>query len=190
MILCYLYDGMADFEVTFLLHRLRNQGHRTIVGIAETLEPVTAQSGLTYYPDKRIQDILDISDVEALMMPGGPVNEEQNAICPLARQLADAGKLIGAICFAPQFLGRAGILADHTFTTSCSAEKVRQTGQKDPYPWENYVAARVHQDRNILTAQGYAFVDFAKAVCRKLHVFSEEQEEYEMLDVVKNDAVL
>ena len=63
MILCYLYEGMADFEVTFLLHRLRNQGHRTIVGIAETLEPVTAQSGLTYYPDKRIQDILDISDV-------------------------------------------------------------------------------------------------------------------------------
>lgn len=190
MILCYLYDGMADFEVTFLLHRLRNQGHRTIVGIAETLEPVTAQSGLTYYPDKRIQDILDISDVEALLMPGGPVNEEQNAICPLARQLADAGKLIGAICFAPQFLGRAGILADHMFTTSCSAEKVRQTGQKDPYPWENYVAARVYQDRNILTAQGYAFVDFAKAVCRRLHVFSEEQEEYEMLDVVKNDAVL
>ena len=178
MILCYLYDGMADFEVTFLLHRLRNQGHRTILGIAETMEPVTAQSGQ------------DISEVEALLMPGGPVNENQNAICPLVKQLAEAGKLIGAICFAPQFLGRAGVLADYTFTTSCSAEKVRQAGQRDPYPWENYVAARVHQDRNILTAQGYAFVDFAKAVCRNLRVFSEEQEEYEMIDVVKNEAVL
>ena len=51
MILCYLYNGMADFEVTFLLHRLRNQGHRMIVGIAETLEPVTAQSGLTFKTD-------------------------------------------------------------------------------------------------------------------------------------------
>ena len=187
MILCYLYPEMADFEVVFLLHRLKNQGHREIVGIAKTLEPVTAQSGLTFLPQRTIDSITDTAEVEALLMPGGPVNNEQNEICALARRLTDEGKLVGAICFAPQFLGRAGILKDHTFTTSCSPEKVRSFGTWDPYNWDNYVQARVHRDRNVITAQGYAFVDFAKAVCDYLHVFRSAEEEYEMIDIVKEE---
>lgn len=185
MIVCYLYPEMADFEVSFLLHRLKNQGHREIVGIAATLDPVTAQSGLCYMPDRRIDSITDTADIEALLIPGGPVDNERNEICALAKRLTEEGKLVGAICFGPQFLGRAGILDTYTFTTSCSPEKVRSFHTWDPYNWKNFVQARVHRDRNVITAQGYAFVDFAKAVCAYLHVFSSAEEEYEMIDIVK-----
>lgn len=187
MILCYVYQEMADFEVSFLLHRLKNQGHRQIVSIAATLEPVTAQSGLTYLPDRAIDTITDTDEVEALLLPGGPVNNEQNEICALAKRLTEEGKLVGAICFAPQFLGRAGILDSYTFTTSCSAEKVCSFHTWDPYNWDNFVQARVHRDRNLITAQGYAFVDFAKAICDYLHIFTSPEEEYEMIDIVKAD---
>ncbi len=38
MILCYIYDGMADFEITLILHRLKNTGRRQIVTISEQLD--------------------------------------------------------------------------------------------------------------------------------------------------------
>ena len=181
-VLVYLYPDMADFEVTLLLHRLRNTGKRQIIGISETLSPIIAQSGLTYVPDRRIEDVAaEDPDIEALLIPGGPINNEQNAIGPLAAACLRLNKLVGAICFGPQFLGRAGLLNDRRYTTSCSAEKIRALGVTDPFPRHNKVSARVVQDGNLITAQGYAFVDFAQAICRALHIFANEQQEYEQL---------
>ena len=83
MILCYIYENMADFEITLLLHRLRNTGKKTCVYISDSFNLIKAQSGLTYMADKTINDIKDISDVEALIIPGGPINNQQNGICSL-----------------------------------------------------------------------------------------------------------
>ena len=52
-ILCYIYEGMADFEITLLLHRLRNTGKMEIVTISEDKEEITAQSGMHYISDKK-----------------------------------------------------------------------------------------------------------------------------------------
>ena len=144
-ILCYIYEGMADFEISLLLHRLRNTGKREIVAVSEKKEPFTAQLGLHYTADK----------------------------------------LVAAICFAPQFLGRAGILSQYRFTTSCSAQKIRQLGVADPFYRENEVDVRCHTDRNVITAKGYAFVDFALAVCDTLQIFETKQLRYEQLERVK-----
>lgn len=186
-ILCYIYENMADFEISLLLHRLRNTGKRSIVSISEDCAPFQAQSGLTYLAEKRIADISleNLEEYDALIIPGGPINPEQNAICPLIRAMLAQGKLVAAICFAPQFLGRAGVLREHHFTTSCSPEKIRQLGCADPFFWENYEACRVVQDGNVITAQGFAFVDFAEKVCDALHVFESEKQKYEQLGRVK-----
>ena len=40
-------------------------------------------------------------------------------------------------------------------------------------------------DRNLITAQGYAFVDFTVEVCRYLNIFESEQQEYEQVGKVK-----
>lgn len=184
-ILCYIYEGMADFEITLLLHRLRGTGKREVVIISENTEPLLAQSGLTYLPEKKIEEISDIDEYEALIIPGGPINNEQNAICRIIREMAAKGKLVAAICFAPQFLGRAGLLEEYAYTTSCSEEKIRQLGVKDPMPRENYREERVIRDRNVITAKGYAFVDFAMAVCDYLDIFEDEKMRYEQLGRIK-----
>lgn len=184
-ILCYIYGEMADFEISLLLHRLRNTGKMEIVSISENLHKLTAQSGLSYIPDKTIDEIAEIKEYEALIIPGGPINNEQNSICELALKMINSGKLVAAICFAPQFLGRAGILDNYKFTTSCSAEKIKSLGCKDPFNRENYVMQRVVKDRNLITAQGYAFVDFAIEVCDYLQIFESEQQAYEQLGRVK-----
>lgn len=184
-ILCYIYDGMADFEISLLLHRLRNTGKREIVAVSEDKSILTAQSGLHYIADRLITEITDISEYEALIIPGGPINNEQNAICPLIKQMIYADKLVAAICFAPQFLGRAGILDEYAYTTSCSAQKILQLGCKDPFYRPNEKEVRCMKDRNLITAKGFAFVDFALEVCDALQIFETKQQRYEQLERVK-----
>lgn len=184
-VLCYIYDGMADFEISLLLHRLKNTGKKEIIAISENLNTLVAQSGLHYIADKKIEDIKDFQEVEALIIPGGPINNDQNAICPVICEMINSNRLVAAICFAPQFLGRAGILSTFSYTTSCSAQKIQQLGCEDPFDRTNFKNQRCVIDRNLITAQGYAFVDFAEAVCDYLGIFENDIQKYEQLGRIK-----
>jgi len=184
-VLCYIYNEMADFEISLLLHRLKNTGKMEIVSVSESLEPLYAQSGLCYVPEMTMKDITALEDFEAVIIPGGPINNAQNDICPILEEMTAKGKLVAAICFAPQFLGRAGILKNYQFTTSCTEEKIKQLGCKDPFYRPNYVEARTVTDRNVITAKGYAFVDFTAVVCDYLHIFENQQQKYEQLGRIK-----
>ena len=184
-VLCYIYEGMADFEITFLLHRLKNTGKKEIVSISNDRKIKQSQSGLSYVPDKMIEDIVSLETVDALIIPGGPINNSQNEILDLVNRMIENDKLVAAICFGPQFLGRAGVLDKYKYTTSCSADKIIKLGCEDPFNWQNYISKRVVIDRNLITAQGYAFVDFAIAVCRYLNIFESEVQEYEQMGRVK-----
>lgn len=180
-ILCYIYEEMADFEINLLLHRLKNTGKREIVAVSENTEVVKAQSGLHYIPDRRISQITDISEYEALIIPGGPIDNSKNEICPLIKKMIEDGKVVAAICFAPQYLGRAGVLKDYIFVTSCSEQKIRQLGCEDPFYRQNEREVRCLRDRNVITAKGFAFIDFAMEVCDALQIFESEQQKYEQL---------
>lgn len=183
-ILCYIYPDMADFEVVVALHRLRNAGRRRILTVAETRDEVVSQAGLRYLPDMTIDEAADV-EAEALIIPGGPINNDRNAILPLIRRMDAQGKLIAAICFGPQFLGRAGALDSRRFTTSCTAEHIAALGTADPFPRENFVNRRVVRDGNVITAQGHAFVDFAAEICRYMNVYATPEQEYAELGRIK-----
>lgn len=183
-ILCYIYPDMADFEVIVLLHRLRNAGRRKIITIAETPVEIVSQSGLRCLPDMTIAEAQSL-DAEALIIPGGPINNDQNAILPLIRRMDAQGRLLAAICFGPQFLGRAGVLDAHRFTTSCTPEHIAAQGVADPFPRINFVDRRALCDGNIITAQGHAFIDFAQEVCRYLHIYADPAQEYNELGKIK-----
>lgn len=186
MILCYIYEGMADFEITLLLHRLKNQGNKEILSIASSYELMTAQSGLRYKPDKLIAELTDLTKVEALIIPGGPINNNQNDICNLIKVMVKEEKLVGAICFAPQFLGRAGILKAYKYTTSCSEDTIQRLRVEDPFYRPNYREARVVKDRNIITAKGHAFIDFSMAVCGYLNIYESEEQLHEYFKPLKD----
>lgn len=174
-VLCYLYNDMADFEISVLLHYLKNIGRYEITAIADDLDEIAAQSGLHFVPDKKIAEIGEIEVYDALVIPGGPIDNTQNAICSVIQEMISKNKLVAAICFAPQFLGRAGALKEYNYTTSCTGETIRVLGVEDPFPRENYRNERVVVDRNVITAQGHAFVDFAEAVCEYLGVFENDK---------------
>lgn len=183
-ILCYIYPDMADFEIVLLLHRLHNAGKRRIVTIAESMEEIISQSGLRYLPDMTISQA-DAAQAEALIIPGGPIDNSRNAILPLIHTMDQKGKLIAAICFGPQFLGRAGVLSGRRYTTSCTPEHIAALGVEDPFPRENFVDRRTVRDGHIITAQGHAFVDLAVEVCRYLSIYPTHRQEYNELGKIK-----
>ena len=176
-ILCYVSDEMADFEITLTFQLLKSKGHREIVTVGVDLTPVVSQSGFTYLPQKTLAQALDLADVEALIIPGGPIRPQPEGLTELIRKIHAEKKLVAAICFGPQYLGRAGILDEHRFTTSCSEDTIKSLQVADPYPRKNYLEDRVVRDENVITAKGSAFVDFAFAICEHLNISSSRKQE-------------
>ena len=176
-ILCYVSNEMADFEIVLAFHFLKSKGNRDILPVGIDLTPVVSQSGLTYLPRQTLAQALDLTDVEALIIPGGPIRPQRDELTRLIRKVDAEKKLLAAICFGPQYLGRAGILDRRRFTTSCSEDTIKSLGVPDPYPRNNYVEERVVRDGNVITAKGSAFVDFAFAISDYLDIFSDRTDE-------------
>jgi putative intracellular protease/amidase len=171
-LLCFFSDEMADFEVVLAFHILCSKGSREIVSVGNTRDPVVSQSGFTYLPQATLPEAMEMADVEGLIIPGGPIRPQRAELTRLIQKLDGEGKLLAAICFGPQYLGRAGVLDRHPFTTSCSVEKIQALGVPDPYPRRNYVEERVVCDGNLITAKGHAFVDFAFAIADYLGIYA------------------
>jgi len=182
-VLCYIYEGMADYEISLLLHYLKNIGKREIVTVSEKKKILTGQTGLHFMADVCIDEMNQpnaLEEYEVLVIPGGPINNEQNGICDIVREMTERGKLVAAICFGPQFLARAGVLDEHAYTTSCTEEMIAELGCKDPFSREKWRNARCIVDKNVITAQGHAFVDFAEAVCNYLDIFEHPEQREEL----------
>jgi putative intracellular protease/amidase len=176
-ILCFVSEEMADFEVTLVLQVLKNVGHREIVTVGYDLSPVVSQAGFTCLPDRTLVQALDLAEGEALIIPGGPIRLQRDDLTQLIHKIDSDRKLLAAICFGPQYLGRAGILDHHRFTTSCSEDTIKSLQVPDPYPRANFVAERVVRDGHVITAKGGAFVDFAFAIFDYLDIYAGRNDE-------------
>jgi putative intracellular protease/amidase len=180
-LICFVSQDFADFEITLAFHKIRNVGKREILSMGYSLEEVVSESGLRYKPDITVQEAMELEDIEGLIIPGGPIREQQEALTALLVKLDSQGKLLAAICNGPQYLGRAGLLDHRNFTTSCSEERIRKLGVADPFPRNRYVEERVVRDGNVITANGRAFVDFAFELFDYLHIYSSNPEERDQL---------
>ena len=186
-VLCYVYDEMADFETTLCTHILGMYGKKEIVAIAYSKDVVTSKPGMTYYPKATVLEALEYDDVEALIIPGGWNREQKDELTRLIQKLYGENKLIAAICAAPQFLARAGLLEKHKYTTTLTAEYMVQLGEKDDFPRDNYVKEKVVRDENIITAVGNAFVDFAVEVADWFKLFANEEEKSSFAEIYKGN---
>ena len=180
-ILCFISDQFADFEITLALHKIKNIGKKDVTTVSYNCELVVSESGLCYKPDLTLCKALNLDDIEGLIIPGGPIRNQQNELTELILKLDQEKKMIAAICNGPQYIGRSGILNKCKFTTSCSLERIEALGVVDPFPRENYEDSRVVTDKNIITAKGRAFVDFSFAIFGYLDIYEGQYSEEENL---------
>lgn len=173
-ILCFISEEFADFEITLALHKIRNVGKLEVLTVGYSYEPVISESGLTYKPDLILSEAMELDDIEGLLIPGGPILNQPKELTEFLIKLDREGVMLAAICHGPQYLGRAGILNNCKFTTSCSVERIHQLKVDDPFPRENFVDQRVVREGHIITAKGRAFVDYSFEVFDYLDIYQGE----------------
>lgn len=175
----FLFDNMTDYEITFLTHLLKVDAGKEIVTISYEDKIVRSASGVMYRADKRVKDVSD-GEIDGLILCGGWFGEVRSELIEMIQKLNAKNKLLAGICGAGTFfLAASGVLQNVTYTTPITewTDKHREVfGKSDPFPRENYVQSRVVTDKNVITAQGIAFLDFAVAVCDWLGLFSSEDE--------------
>ena len=179
-ILCYLYDGFADFETVLVCSGLSGYEELEVVYIAYENLPLKSSGGLTIFPDKVVSDITQTDEIDALLIPGGSEREMKPELEKLIKKLNKEKKLIAAICAGPEFLAKAGVLKNKKYTTSQTAQVYEKEKIPDPFPRETYVESRIVQDGNILTAQGHAFIDFAFKIWDWFNVYDYNGEREEL----------
>lgn len=175
-VLCFIYDNMADFEITFSCELLKSYGKKEITTMSYDMNMVKGTSGIQYQPEITVKEAFLLKDVEALIIPGGWNTNYKQEIFELIQKLDEEKKLLCSICAGPQYFARADILEGRLYTTNLGSEYLESIGMEDPFPRDTYVDKNVVRDENIITAKGNAFIDFAMEIFYGLNLFESEQQ--------------
>lgn len=169
-ILCFVYDKMADFEVSLACTMINGKRYR-VIPVGETREPVTTFSTMVVTPSATLDEALAWDDVDGLIIPGGVPRRQPRILTEIILKLHGQGKLVGAICAGPMFLARAGVLEGRKFTHSAGPEDLAKFDSAGLFPANGFVAGGAVRDGNIITATGESFVDFAGEIMDYLGMF-------------------
>lgn len=129
--------------------------------VAPTMEPVKSIGGFLTLPDYSFESIPD--DYAALVLIGGfgwatPVAEQ---VAPIVRNAIARGKIVGAICNAASFMAKCGFL-NNVRHTGNGVEQLKLWGGENYANPEAYANVQAVSDKNIVTANGSASLEFAK----------------------------
>lgn len=129
--------------------------------VAPAMEPVKSIGGFRTMPDYSFDTMPD--DYAALVLIGGfgwatPVAAQ---IEPIVRQAIERGKIVGAICNGASFMAKCGFL-NAVRHTGNGLEQLRLWGGDNYTNPAGYVHAQAVSDKNIVTANGSASLEFAK----------------------------
>ncbi|UCC20293.1 MAG: DJ-1/PfpI family protein [Promethearchaeota archaeon] len=179
-ILCFLYDGFADFETVLTCSALNEAEDYKVTYIAYEKTPVYSSGGLKINPDKTVSEIDGLKEIVGLIIPGGGTRIFKPELEKLIKKVNDEKKLVAAICAGPEYLAKSGILNGKKYTTSADPQSYKEEKLEDPFPRDTYIETRIVQDGNIITAQGYAFTDFALKIWEYFDLYENEQEKEEL----------
>lgn len=172
-ILCFIYDTMADFETNLACHMLGDAEKQTIA-IGYDRIPYEGLSYMQYMPKMTVKEALDLDDVDGIIIPGGCERECREELLELINKLHSQKKLVAAICAAPEFLAKAGLLKDHKYTTTL--DEASRNKMMGLFPKENYVDKRVVVDKNVITAVGSAYRAFGMSILDYFESFDNDEE--------------
>ncbi|MDQ4502033.1 DJ-1/PfpI family protein [Sinomonas sp. ASV322] len=183
-VLVYLPEGMADWEVGYLMSELRQrevtERAAAITVATATGGAVTSMGGLRVAPDAALADVAD-EPFDALVLCGGTSwfgDGVNGAALELAARRKRDGQLVAAICGAVDAMGGAGLLddVDHTGNELAQLEKWPNYHGRARFAIEPHaVRGRTRAGGTIVTAGSWAPTDFAAAVMEELGALSRER---------------
>ncbi len=175
-ILFVILQQYADWEAAYISSAISmlGQGQYEIKTVSLTKEPVQSIGGFRVLPDYDAETVP--KDYEALVLIGGMTWRTENTqqIKALAEDCYKKGKVLGGICDASAFLGTVGVLND-VLHTSNDINDLKQWAGPIYTGEAKYIAKQAVRDKNIITANGTAPMEFAKELLFALNAASEDK---------------
>ena len=188
-VLCVIYPNFSLYEIASLTSTLALSFDITIDYVASGHSIVVSEEGLSCKPTKTLEQIR-IEDYSCIILPGmvniGPALQDEK-LNSFLKGLGKQDILIAAISSAPILLAKAGLLNDTKFTGGIWQNFFDYF---EFLPRENFQPKLVVQDKNIITAIGFAHQKFARKVILGLGLaentdnYFKEQNEYSEEDLI------
>ena len=188
-VLCIIYPNFSLYEITALTSTLALSFDITIDYATSDHSIVVSEDGLPCQPTKTL-DQIRIEEYSCVILPGmvniGPALQDGKLISFL-RDLGEQDILIAAISSAPLLLAKAGLLKDTKFTGGIWQNFFDYF---EFLPRENFQPKVLVQDKQILTAIGFAHQEFARKVILSLGLaentdnYFKERNDYSEEDLI------
>ena len=188
-VLCIIYPNFSLYEITALTSTLALSFDVTIDYVASDHSMVVSEDGLPCQPTKTL-DQIRIEEYSCVILPGmvniGPALQDEKLISFL-RDLGEQDILIASISSAPLLLAKAGLLKDTKFTGGIWQNFFDYF---EFLPRENFQPKVVVQDKQIITAIGFAHQEFARKVILSLGLaentdnYFKERNDYSEEDLI------
>lgn len=188
-VLCIIYPNFSLYEIATLTSTLALSFDITIDYVTSENSIVVSEDGLSCQPTKTL-DQIRIEDYSCVILPGmvniGPALQDEKLISFL-KGLDEQDVLIAAISSAPLLLAKAGLLNDTKFTGGIWQNFLDYF---EFLPRENFQPKVLVQDKQIITAIGFAYQEFARKVIFGLGLaentdnYFKEQNEYAEEDLI------
>ena len=188
-VLCIIYPNFSLYEITALTSILALSFDVTIDYAASDHSMVVSEDGLPCQPTKTL-DQIRIEEYSCVILPGmvniGPALQNEKLISFL-RALGEQDILIAAISSAPLLLAKAGLLKDTKFTGGIWQNFFDYF---EFLPRENFQPKVLVQDKQIITAIGFAHQEFARKVILSLGLaentdnYFKERNDYSEEDLI------
>ena len=188
-VLCIIYPNFSLYEITALTSTLALSYDSTIDYATSDHSMVVSEDGLPCQPTKTL-DQIRIEEYSCVILPGmvniGPALQDEKLISFL-RDLGEQDILIAAISSAPLLLAKAGLLKDTKFTGGIWQNFFDYF---EFLPRESFQPKVLVQDKQIITAIGFAHQEFARRVILSLGLaentdnYFKEQNDYAEEDLI------
>lgn len=167
-ILYILLPDFASHEMVYLMEAISSDEQQLKTNpkyvnriVAPTADPVCAIGGFKVIPDYTFDNMPDT--FAALVLIGGygwltPIAEE---VKPIVRKAIEKGKIVGAICNGASFMAKCGFL-NNVKHTGNGLEQLKLCGGENYTNQGGYIHSQAVSNRNIVTANGSATLEFAK----------------------------
>lgn len=149
----FIENGSEELELIAPLDVMRRANLEVDVISANNEDFITSSHNVKIIADKKINEINNILDYDAIVIPGGmpgsTLLRDNKKIIEFYQKMYNSGKLVAAICAAPIVLSAAGITDDKEVTSYPGFDK--------EINYKNYNSDKaVVIDKNVITAQGPA----------------------------------
>ena len=166
-VLFVILEPYADWEAAHIAAALNHphvgEPKYSVKTVALEKKPVQSIGGFTVLPDYDLSSAPE--NCAAVLLIGGYAWRKPEAapVANFVRHARERGALIGAICGATAFLGMHGFL-NNVRHTGNSLDSLKAVAGESYTNESGYVCEQAVSDGRIVTANGSAFLEFARYV--------------------------